>query len=241
MAEYNKRPEVLLRVAEYGKRPEVVSRRKASSSSVEAKIKAKSKRATPEAQTRRRELQQKPGVAARDRISKLKYAKRPEAKALNALWRKKPENVVKTRAKRIAWRAIPENKEHERQLTRKRAERSVEVRLRTALRSRLANAVAFFLKRRWVSAVSDLGCTIPELIAHLESLFKPGMSWENYGKKDGCWSIDHIRPLSSFTLEDAEQQRAAVHFKNLQPLWHVENLQKGSSWTAPDTEMSVSL
>jgi hypothetical protein len=69
-----------------------------------------------------------------------------------------------------------------------------------------------------------LGCTIPELKAHLEKQFKPGMSWSNYGYRG--WHIDHIIPLSSFKLSDPEQQRKATHFTNLQPLWGYENQSK---------------
>ena len=41
-----------------------------------------------------------------------------------------------------------------------------------------------------------LGCSIIFLIEYLESQFKEGMSWENYGVKG--WHIDHIKPCASF-------------------------------------------
>ena len=77
-----------------------------------------------------------------------------------------------------------------------------------------------------VSAIRHLGCTMPQLISHLEAHFTNGMSWSNYGNKPGQWSIDHIRPLSSFDLDKEEQARRAVHYTNLQPLWHVDNIRK---------------
>jgi hypothetical protein len=52
------------------------------------------------------------------------------------------------------------------------------------------------------------------------------MTWENY-----CfdvWHIDHIKPVSSFDLTLPEEQLKAFNFKNLQPLWAKENLEKGS-------------
>lgn len=61
--------------------------------------------------------------------------------------------------------------------------------------------------RKWQTFVSF---TLEELQAHLESKFKDGMTWENYGK---YWELDHIKPLdlcSSF--EEAWQ------LSNLQPL-----------------------
>ena len=64
-----------------------------------------------------------------------------------------------------------------------------------------------------------IGCTIPELIKHLESLFTDGMSWNNYGE----WQIDHIIPCASFDLSDIEQQKKCFNYKNLQPLWAIDN------------------
>ena len=49
------------------------------------------------------------------------------------------------------------------------------------------------------------------------------MNWNNYSN----WHIDHIISLSSFDLEDEQQQRLAVHYTNLQPMWWFENLSKG--------------
>ena len=70
-----------------------------------------------------------------------------------------------------------------------------------------------------------LGCTVAEFRSIIEALWRPGMTWENWGVKG--WHIDHIRPLASFDLSDPEQQRRACHFTNLQPLWWHENLEKG--------------
>jgi hypothetical protein len=69
-----------------------------------------------------------------------------------------------------------------------------------------------------------LGYTSNELKIHLESLFKDGMSWENYGK----WHVDHIRPIVSF---DKNELPSIVNsLSNLQPLWAYENLLKGSKY-----------
>jgi hypothetical protein len=60
-----------------------------------------------------------------------------------------------------------------------------------------------------------IGCSIPELMRHLERQFSTGMSWENYGR----WHVDHRRPLDSFDLNDPRQVLEAMNFRNLQPLW----------------------
>jgi hypothetical protein len=75
-----------------------------------------------------------------------------------------------------------------------------------------------------------VGCTLVEFRTHLESQWKPGMSWDNY-TLDG-WHVDHIRPLASFDLADPAQQKAAFHYTNCQPLWAVENLSKSAKWEA---------
>lgn len=40
--------------------------------------------------------------------------------------------------------------------------------------------------------------------------------------------IDHIVPVSSFDLTDLGQQKKCFGFQNLQPLWAIDNLSKGT-------------
>lgn len=67
---------------------------------------------------------------------------------------------------------------------------------------------------------------------HISGLFKPGMSWDNWGE----WHIDHIKPLSKFDLvcEDGtpniQEIKKANSLENLQPLWAQENLRKNNRW-----------
>lgn len=52
------------------------------------------------------------------------------------------------------------------------------------------------------------------------------MSWDNYGE----WHIDHKIPDCKFnyiSVNDKEFQKCWA-LKNLQPLWAIENLRKGS-------------
>jgi hypothetical protein len=65
-----------------------------------------------------------------------------------------------------------------------------------------------------------LGCDYNTIIKHLESKFKNGMNWENYG----LWHIDHIIPISSAKTED--EVIKLNHYTNLQPLWAIDNLKK---------------
>lgn len=102
-----------------------------------------------------------------------------------------------------------------------KAHTDISYRLARNLRTRLIGALKKNTKTG--SAVRDLGCSIPELKQWLEKQFKPGMSWENYGK----WHIDHIIPLSSFDLTNEKQVKKASHWFNLQPLWAKDNILKG--------------
>ena len=99
---------------------------------------------------------------------------------------------------------------------------NVQFKLRDVLRARLHTALRG--KKKLVSSVKNLGCTIEELKIHLEQKFKPGMTWDNWSFEG--WHIDHIKPFSKFDLTDEEQQKLAVHYTNLQPLWAKDNLQK---------------
>ena len=79
--------------------------------------------------------------------------------------------------------------------------------------------------RHWESLV---GYTLEELIIHLEALFKPKMSWENYGE----WQIDHIKPKCMFNIID-ERCKDFIDcwsLSNLQPLWASENMEKGNKY-----------
>jgi hypothetical protein len=81
--------------------------------------------------------------------------------------------------------------------------------------------------RHWESLV---GYNLNDLKGHLEKLFKPGMTWDNYGL--GGWEVDHILPIASFNFENSEDIEKCWAFKNLQPLWSLENKSKGKKITS---------
>ena len=86
------------------------------------------------------------------------------------------------------------------------------------------------------STTSGLGCTKEELRAHLSKQFLSGMSFDNYGNKRGCWSIDHILPLTSYERDESgnwdvnsEYNKRLIHYTNLRPMWHIDNVKKRNS------------
>jgi hypothetical protein len=97
-----------------------------------------------------------------------------------------------------------------------------EKRIQEAVRARLRKAIR--LKNTTQKSRDLVGCSIEFLKQYLESLFAPGMSWDNYGQ----WHIDHIQPVCKFCLIDEEQLKKCFHYSNLQPLWAEDNIKKGS-------------
>jgi len=97
------------------------------------------------------------------------------------------------------------------------------------IRARTKFVLRKMLSSKRIGPISNLiGCTGKELVAHLESQFEPGMSWDNRSE----WHIDHIIPLSSFNLLDPIQFSKASHYSNLRPLWAKDN--KAKSDLLPD-------
>lgn len=113
---------------------------------------------------------------------------------------------------------------YQRKYQASRMKTDFDFKMRSLLRSRLSKAVVKEYKR--CSAVSDLGCSIQHLKLHLELFWDQGMTWDNYGKKEGQWSIDHIYPLSLAQREDSLKE--ACHYTNLQPMWNIDNIKKSS-------------
>lgn len=96
--------------------------------------------------------------------------------------------------------------------------------LKFKIRNNLRRRVAHALKGESKSAhtMELIGCSIEFLKEYIANKFTEGMSWDNYGE----WHLDHIRPCSSFDLSDPIQQKECFCYKNLQPLWAIDNLKK---------------
>ena len=107
---------------------------------------------------------------------------------------------------------------------RKRA--TVEGKLLLLLRSRLSSVLGRRKTQKSQHTIELLGCSIAQLVQHLENKFKVGMTWDN----QGLWHVDHIRPCASFDLTDPIQQRECFHYLNLQPLWAEDNMKKGAKY-----------
>jgi hypothetical protein len=121
-------------------------------------------------------------------------------------------------------RQSSEVKNRQRQHDRDKYYNNPQYKLRKVLRSRLTGAINKGCKSG--SAVRDLGCSIEECKIWLENQFLPGMTWENWSNKEGCWSIDHVKPLHLFDLTNREEFLQACHYTNLRPMWHIDNISR---------------
>lgn len=122
----------------------------------------------------------------------------------NRLRRRLEPAKIKARIQRKNWYLIPQN------------------RIATSLRVRIYQALKECIKEKTTEQLT--GCSFEYLKSHLENLFKPGMTWDNYGE----WEIDHILPCVSFDLTITANQEKCFHYSNLQPLWGIENRSKGA-------------
>lgn len=153
----------------------------------------------------------------KNRDKKLKYAKRY-----------RDLNKDKQREYMSIYYENNKEKIHKQRLSyqRKRRQTDIGYKIVTNMRSRLGG----FLGRRGMNkdnkTMKYVGCNKNELVKHLESLFTDGMTWDNYGR-DG-WHIDHIIPMTHFNLNNEDEIYMACNYKNLQPLWAIDNIRKGN-------------
>lgn len=154
------------------------------------------------------------------KIRRLRYAnKKDHELAVN--------RVYAAAHKKEACEAVKKwNKENRASITAKenlRYKNDPQFRMRKILRTRLTNA----MKRRGLSKTDStfglLSCPVPDFLVYIQSLFRPGMDWENQGV---VWHMDHIKPIAAFDLTCSEQRKECFHWTNFQPLFAVENMQK---------------
>lgn len=136
--------------------------------------------------------------------------------------RSNPEAIEKKRQRQIEYEIRNKEKRRiQRAITRKkRYWEDLDYRIEILLRTRLYKAV----KRNKMASAKDLvGCTSSELRNYIESMWKPEMTWGNYGT---IWEIDHIIPICTFDLSDLEAQKKCFHYMNLQPLFRTTDIAK---------------
>ncbi len=93
-----------------------------------------------------------------------------------------------------------------------------------AWRNQLTGALKRLKQTKQNTTIESLGYSAEQLKEHIESLWSEGMNWNNYGRKRGCWEIDHKKAVSKF---DWKTQVSLVNsLDNLQPMWVSDNRKK---------------
>lgn len=166
----------------------------------------------------------------------LEYRSTPEYKAKDKARQSSADYKEKTNTRQRSdehhlyqaeYRQKPEVRVKNLKRQRDRINSDVGHKLGCRLRARLYGALNGKIKAG--SAVKDMGCTVNELKVYGESLFQPGMTWENWGNKPGTWQLDHIEELMFFDLTNREEFLKANHYTNLQPLWFKDHIIKTMS------------
>lgn len=143
------------------------------------------------------------------------------------------DHYKKNRHKYNAWKKSWRRCNGDRLRTQNRERRRNDVHFRLGVNLRVRLWAAIKNGQRKGSAVRDLGMSIPEFQRYIESKFRDGMTWDNWGT---VWQMDHLKPIAAFDLTIQEQLLQACHYTNLQPLLVEENLRKGSKWDAHSSD-----
>ena len=179
----------------------------------------------------------------RNRDGLQSYCKTCKQKLMR-VWREKNSDHMKKQHQHYRETHREERREYNRQWRQKNRgywrgyqNRRLHEDLNYRLQNYISRAIRRAIKKNRKSAFNILGYTVEELRQHLESLFQPGMSWENYGTE---WHIDHITPKSWFNVEgpdgvDEYELRLCWAIENLQPMWGDENLEKNNKYISETT------
>jgi len=161
----------------------------------------------------------------RDEIAKRnkRYDISERGKTIRKSWRMSEQGKECLRSINKKYRLTKKGRNNKRLISKKfydnnSISKSISVRINRTLNGNKCN-------NSWNTLV---GYTIEKLKNHIESLFQPGMSWDNYGKFG--WHIDHKIPVSSFNITsyECEDFKKCWALENLQPLWWRDNLRKGN-------------
>lgn len=68
-----------------------------------------------------------------------------------------------------------------------------------------------------------LGIDFGGFTHHIESQFRDGMTWDNYGT---FWELDHIIPICAFDMNSEMDVKKCAHYTNVRPLTVEENYRK---------------
>ena len=145
-----------------------------------------------------------------------------------------PKSIERQRRYYLEHKHIYYPRQQERR--KERMKTDLNYRFTTRIRNQIYDKIKNGSGKRYTKSIELLGCSVEDTRRHIESLWLPGMSWDNYGIAG--WHIDHIQPCCTFDLTDLEQQKKCFHYTNLRPLWAKDNLRRpkrGADIKRPET------
>lgn len=158
-----------------------------------------------------------------EELKKIRHAENPMIKAryrerINAWKRRHPEKNKESKIKSI----------------KKRKANDPGFRVQCNLRHRLKEIMRKVKKGGTEHRNNLTGCSTRQLADHLESTFKHGMTWANYGTR---WHVDHIIPCAAFDQTDGKQRAQCWHWTNLRALDAKKNMEKSDTITEPQMNL----
>lgn len=118
--------------------------------------------------------------------------------------------------------------------TKSRMSMTKEARVIDNLRKRFRGLMKRTRNNDSFSRSNMVGCSSTDLKRHLESKFKRGMTWDNYGD---YWHVDHIIPCAAFDQSITSQRAQCWHWTNLRPLEAAKNMAKSDTITEPQMSL----
>lgn len=180
------------------------------------------------------ELKRKSGARHRDKTNakRAAYFNDPKIKARKAAYDRERRAKIGDKYKESTKAWIIKNRERYNARQRERRRIDPQFAISNNVRSRMNSALRNYGLKRDKPLEKQIGCSIEQLMAHLEEQFTDGMTWDARGRMDRTthtkvWQIDHIKPCSAFDLSDPKQRAECFHYTNLKPLWAIDNIKKG--------------
>jgi len=128
------------------------------------------------------------------------------------------------------------NRESQRKSVKKRMRNDPAFRATTNMRKRFGQVMKGVKIGGSAHYSGMLGCTTEEFNEHMQSMFTPEMTWDNYGE---YWVVDHALPVASFDHTDKKQVKRCWHYTNLQPMEAMENIKKSDKITQPQMNLTL--
>jgi hypothetical protein len=154
---------------------------------------------------------------------KKSYCKKCTLKNLKN-WKEENNQKIKEQKKRYYYKNTEKVNQYFKKYQKNKRELDPVYRMICSLRVRVGHFCRSIIKNKNLSATKSIGLNRDDFRKYIESKFKDGMTWDNYGE----WHIDHIKPLSLATSEEEAMQ--LNYYTNLQPLWAEDNKKKSNKY-----------